>query len=51
MPYAGEAAKKLEAHGYDTHDWDPDRFVEWVEETATEWKLFARPEPLNKPEV
>ncbi len=49
VPYEKEAAEKLEAHGYDTHDWDPDRFAEWVETAATEWKLFARPEPLTKP--
>ncbi len=49
VPYASEAAERLEAHGYATYDWDPERFAEWVEEAATEWKQFARPEPLNKP--
>ncbi len=49
VPYDREATEKREAHGYDTHDWEPDRFAEWVEEAATEWRLFARPEPLTKP--
>ncbi len=48
VPYEKQAAEKLEAHGYDTHDWEPDRFAEWVEKAATEWKLFARPKPLTK---
>lgn len=51
MPYASEAAELLEAHGYAAYDWDPERFAEWVEEAATVWKKFARPEPLNKPLV
>ena len=48
-PYEAQAAETLEAHGYDTHDWDEGKFAEWVEEAATGWKAFARPKPLNRP--
>ena len=49
VPYEVQAVEKLDAHHYDVHDWDQSKFEEWVEEAATEWKIYARPEPLNKP--
>ena len=49
VPYQSQAAERLEAHGYDTHDWDEGKFAAWVEDAATGWKAFARPKPLNKP--
>jgi hypothetical protein len=48
-PFEAQAAEKLEAHGYDTHDWDEGKFAAWIEEAATGWKAFARPRPLNRP--
>ncbi len=51
VPYAEGSADEIESHGYATHDWDPGQFADWVEEAATEWKLFARPQPLNRPEA
>ena len=47
-PYQAEAAETLEAHGYDTHDWDQGKFAGWIEDAATGWKAFARPQPLNR---
>ena len=47
VPYEVQAAEKLDAHHYDVHDWDQSKFEEWVEEAATEWKIYARPEPLR----
>jgi hypothetical protein len=47
-PYEVQAAEALEAHGYDTHDWDQGKFAEWIEQAATGWKAFARPRPLNR---
>ncbi len=49
VPYEVQAAEKLEAHHYAVHDWDQSKFEEWVEEAATEWKIYARPEPLRSP--
>jgi hypothetical protein len=49
VPYEVQAAEKLDAHHYDVHDWDQSKFEEWVEEAATEWKIYARPEPLRSP--
>ncbi len=49
VPYEAQAAETLEAHGYDTHDWDEGKFARWIEEAATGWKAFARPVPLNRP--
>ena len=49
VPYQAQAAERLEAHGYDTHDWDQGKFARWIEEAATGWKAFARPVPLNRP--
>ena len=49
VPHEVEAAEKLEAHGYGTHDWDEGAFAAWIEEAATGWKAFARPVPLNRP--
>ena len=48
VPYEAAAAEKLDAHHYDTHDWDPGSFAERVEGAATEWTIYARPEPLIK---
>ena len=49
VPHEAEAAEKLEAHGYGTHDWDEGAFAALIEEAATGWKAFARPVPLNRP--
>ncbi len=49
VPYEVQAVEKLDAHHYDVHDWDQSKFEEWVEEAATEWKIYARPEPLIRP--
>ena len=38
-----------DAHHYDVHVWEHGKFEDWVEAAATEWKIYARPEPLTKP--
>lgn len=47
IPYEAEARQKL-PKGYAAHDWDPAKFREWVNDAATDWRAYARPEPLNK---
>ena len=49
VPYEAKAAEMLDAHHYDVHVWEHSKFEHWVEEAATEWKIYARPEPLTKP--
>ena len=49
VPYEAQAAEMLDAHYYDVHVWEHSKFEDWVEEAATEWKIYARPELLTKP--
>ncbi len=48
VPYEAVAAEKLDAHHYDTQDWDPSSFAERVEDAATGWTIYARTGPLLK---
>ena len=47
VPFEHEVAEKLDAGGYDTHDWDQEKFEEWVNLAATEWRNFARKMPVG----
>jgi hypothetical protein len=48
VPYQREAKALLEGQHYPVHEWNPDQFVTWVNDAATDWKSFVRTKPLNR---